>query len=108
MGRTYFLYILASPSRELYVGVTNDLVRRLAEHRAGMSPRAFTSRHDTKRLVYYEATYDISAAIRREKQIKRWTRRRKLALIELSNPEWGDLGEGWATRGVSTPSLRSG
>lgn len=93
MDRTYFVYILASASRELYVGVTNDLWKRLAQHRSSLKPHSYTTRHETTRLVYCEATHDVRAAIHREKQLKGWTRKRKLALVEASNPEWKDLGE---------------
>jgi putative endonuclease len=94
MPRSYFVYILASESHELYVGVTNNLWKRLDQHRSGLTPDAYSIRHRTNRLVYAEVTEDILAAIRREKQIKGWTRKRKLALIEASNPDWRDLGEG--------------
>jgi putative endonuclease len=94
MTRLYSVYILASDSHELYVGITNDLWRRLGEHRAGLDPLSFTTRHGITRLVYCETTTDVGAAIRREKQVKGWTRSRKLDLIEASNPEWRDLGEG--------------
>ena len=70
MPRTYFVYILASDSRELYVGVTNDVHRRVAQHRSGLHPDSYTSRHGTTRLVYCELTHDVTAAIRREEQIK--------------------------------------
>jgi putative endonuclease len=93
MPRNYFVYILANNSRELYIGVTNSVWRRLAEHRAQSQPDSYTARHETKRLVYVEMTEDIRAAIRREKQIKGWKRIRKIELIETSNPEWRDLGE---------------
>ena len=95
MSRTYFLYILASSSRELYVGVTRDLAKRVSQHRAGLSPGGYTAQHSTTRLVYCETTTDILAAIQREKQIKGWTRRKKLDLIEEMNPDWKDLAEGW-------------
>ncbi len=95
MPREYYVYILASDSRKLYVGVTRDLTRRLSQHRTGFLPTGYTARHETKRLVYCEVTNDVLAAIRREKQIKGWTRRRKLELIEILNPGWNDLAEGW-------------
>lgn len=95
MPREYYVYILGSDSRELYVGITRDLTRRLWQHRTGFSPTGYTARHETKRLVYCEVTNDVQAAIRREKQIKGWTRRRKLELIEILNPGWNDLAEGW-------------
>lgn len=95
MSRTYFVYILASASRELYIGVTANLVRRVSQHRTALSPDGYPARHETTRLVYCETTGDVLAAIRREKQIKGWTRRRKLDLIEEMNPDWKDFAEGW-------------
>jgi putative endonuclease len=87
----YFVYILASkPNGTLYVGITNDLIGRVAEHRDGVVP-GFTKRHDIKLLVYFEEHADIVEAIRREKRIKRWRRAWKLALIEGGNPQWRDL-----------------
>jgi putative endonuclease len=77
----------------LYVGVTSDLRKRLAEHLAGFHPSSFTHKYNVDRLVYFELTADIRAAIAREKQIKRWSRWKKVALIEAVNPHWRDLGE---------------
>ena len=91
MSRTYFVYILASDSRELYVGVTRDLKRRLAEHRCGWDPDSYSSRHGTTQLVYYQMTPDVASAIRREKRLKRLSRARKIRLIEKANPNWQDL-----------------
>lgn len=88
---TSYVYILTNRSRTLYVGVTNDLDRRLAEHRAGTGSR-FASHYLVDRLVWVEPSTDIRAAITREKQIMGWTRARKIALIEAGNPEWRDLG----------------
>ena len=102
---TYYVYLLASRSRTLYVGVTNDLVRRVEEHKAG-PPGSFTTRYRVNRLVHFEATDDVRAAIAREKQIKRWRRAKKLDLVARSNPDWADLSERW--RGSTVPSLRSG
>jgi putative endonuclease len=88
---TYFVYVLASkPNGTLYVGVTNDLIRRVQEHREGLVP-GFTKRHGVKLLAYFEAHADINEAILREKRIKRWLRKWKLALIEQQNPQWRDL-----------------
>lgn len=70
MPRTYFVYILASDSHELYVGVTNDLYKRLAQHRSSLNPDSYATKHRTTRLVYCESTDDVSAAIWREKQIR--------------------------------------
>jgi putative endonuclease len=93
MARTFFVYILASDTRELYIGVTNDLTRRVAEQRAGLNPDGYSARHGTGRLVYFEMTSDVLSAIHREKRLKRLSRRRKLRLIEKSNPEWRDLAD---------------
>ncbi len=86
-----FVYLLASHRNgTLYVGVTNNLVRRVHEHRAGLVD-GFTKDHGVKQLVWFEATDSIVAAIRREKQIKEWRRAWKLRLIERGNPYWRDL-----------------
>ncbi|MEO5817885.1 MAG: GIY-YIG nuclease family protein [Gemmatimonadaceae bacterium] len=91
--RTYYVYILAGKSRRLYVGVTGDLVRRVATHRAGEVQS--TSRYRITRLVHVETTTDVRAAIAREKQIKSWRRERKLTLISAANPAWDDLVLDW-------------
>ena len=91
---TYWVYVLASWSRTLYVGVTNDLERRVYEHKHPQNP-CFTSRYRVDRLVYYEETADVTTAIAREKQLKRWLRKRKIAVIESMNPEWADLSADW-------------
>jgi putative endonuclease len=91
MSRTYFVYILASETRELYIGVANNLHRRIAEHRLCRDPNSYSSRHRTSQLVYYEMTTDVTSAIRREKRLKRLSRQRKVRLIEKMNPEWRDL-----------------
>lgn len=95
MPRVFYVYILASDSRELYVGITNNLIRRIAEHRQGADPYRYVFRHDTTRLVHVEAAGEALDASRREKQLKGWTRRRKLALIQRTNPEWEDLAAAW-------------
>ena len=94
--REYFVYIMSNRSKTLYVGVTNNLERRVYEHKHGLI-EGFTTRYRVTRLVYYETTGDVSAAIEREKQIKGWLRRKKIALIESMNPEWDDLSETWYT-----------
>ena len=86
----YYVYIMTNRSRTLYVGVTNDLERRVYEHKH-MLKEGFTRRYTIDRLVYYEASSDIRSAISREKQIKGWLRARKVALVEAQNPEWRDL-----------------
>ena len=89
-----YVYIMANRSRTLYVGVTSDLQQRAYQHKHKLLP-GFTSRYQMDLLVYFEETPDIRDAIAREKQIKGWTRAKKLALIERVNPEWEDLSEGW-------------
>jgi putative endonuclease len=93
----YYVYIMASQRNgTLYVGVTNDLVRRAYEHKEG-SVEGFTNRYDVKDLVFFEEHGDARNAIQREKNIKHWSRAWKLAVIERSNPEWRDLYEEIAT-----------
>jgi putative endonuclease len=86
----YYVYIMSSESGVLYTGVTNDLARRVFEHKKKMI-KGFTSRYKVSQLVYFESTSDISVAIAREKQIKGWRRTRKVQLINSVNPEWRDL-----------------
>ena len=86
----YYVYILASESGVLYTGITNDLNRRVGEHKDGKIP-GFTKKYRVDRLVYYEAFGDVNAAIAREKQIKRWRREKKVALVETINSAWNDL-----------------
>ena len=91
-----YIYILSNDTNVcLYTGVTNDLQRRLYEHRNELDPKSFTAKHHIHKLVYCEEAPDPYAAIVREKQIKGWTRRRKNELIESINPEWKDLSETW-------------
>jgi putative endonuclease len=89
--KTYYVYILASGKNgTLYVGVTNDLLRRIQEHREG-SADGFTKKYGIKQLVYYQETQDVLSAIQREKQLKKWNRLWKLRVIEEMNPDWKDL-----------------
>jgi putative endonuclease len=92
MSRTYYVYILASESRMLYVGITNDLMRRLAEHKSGICD-GYAFQHGITRLVHFEQTNDVLAAIAREKQVKSWRRMKRLELIEQDNPNWRDLSQ---------------
>ncbi|MDO8615649.1 MAG: GIY-YIG nuclease family protein [Dehalococcoidia bacterium] len=87
--RTYYVYVMTNRRGTLYTGVTNDLQRRLQEHRNGSS--AFTSRYGLTKLIYFEMTEDVQAAIAREKQIKGWTRAKKLALVRAANGALKDL-----------------
>jgi putative endonuclease len=87
----YYVYILASHKcGTLYVGITNDLIRRVEEHKNGII-KGFTKQYSVKELVYFEDTTDVFGAIEREKQIKKWNRSWKIKLIEENNPEWKDL-----------------
>ncbi|HME24040.1 MAG TPA: GIY-YIG nuclease family protein [Acetobacteraceae bacterium] len=91
MWHQYFIYIVTNDRRAvLYTGVTNDLVRRVGEHRT-KTFRGFTSRYTVDKLVYYEEVSDVNAAIAREKQIKAGSHRPKVALINGMNPDWRDL-----------------
>jgi len=90
----YYIYIMSNKSRMLYIGVTNNLERRVHEHQMKLIP-GFTHRYGLTRLVYYESTNDIRVAIEREKEIKGWVRRKKTALIHSFNAEWRDLSEEW-------------
>jgi putative endonuclease len=86
----YYVYIMASHSGVLYTGVTSDLNKRVGEHKEGQIP-GFTKRYKVNRLVYYESFNDVNAAIAKEKQIKRWRREKKVALVESINRDWNDL-----------------
>jgi len=88
--KSYHVYIMASASRVLYIGVTGDLLRRVMEHKRMRVP-GFTARYRVTGLVYFEAFGDIRTAIAREKHLKGWLRARKLALVESFNPNWRDL-----------------
>lgn len=87
------VYILASRSRNLYVGVTSDIHKRIVQHKENADD-SFTSRYQINRLVYIEQFPDAQTAISREKQLKGWSRAKKIALIEATNPTWDDLSEG--------------
>ena len=89
--KQYYVYILASKKNgTLYIGVTNDIIRRTYEHRNGLI-EGFTKKYNVKLLVYYEIHQDINEAIKREKALKKWLRKWKIELIEKSNPDWKDL-----------------
>ena len=94
MINQYYVYIMSSYRGALYTGVTRDLVRRVHQHRH-KDVDGFTKKYNITKLAYYEATTDIESAIAREKQIKGWTRRKKVKLLESMNPSWADLAENW-------------
>jgi putative endonuclease len=89
--KLYYVYILASITRVLYVGVTGNFEQRLNEHRAHAYPQSFTSQYNVTRLVYFEEYTRVDDAITREKQLKGWRRSKKVRLIESLNPAWEDL-----------------
>ena len=92
----YFVYFLSNYTKTvLYVGVTNDLQRRLQEHRSHLTPNSFTSKYNCYYLMWFESHNDIKNAIAREKQLKNWKRAWKDALIQAKNPNWDDLSIGW-------------
>ena len=92
--RNYDVYIMASASRTLYTGATSDLEHRVFQHRHKLLG-GFTARYNINRLVYYEVSREVRAAITREKQIKNWSRKKKVALIESVNRDWNDLSAAW-------------
>ena len=93
MEKVYYIYILASDTNgTLYIGVTNNLMRRVFEHKNNLV-KGFTQKYNVHRLVWYEHTNSIDSAIQREKQLKKWSRKWKLELIEKTNPYWKDLYE---------------
>ncbi len=94
MLNEYYVYIMTNASRTLYTGVTNDLQRRVYEHKSGRGS-VFTKKYRITRLVYYEAYNDVRNAIAREKQIKGWRRSKKVVLIESQNPDWRDVSLDW-------------
>ena len=104
MARAFWVYIMASKSGVLYVGVTNNLRRRAYEHKKKLVP-GFTRRYNVTRLVHFETTRDIRAAIGREKQIKVWLRAKKKALISATNPKWEDLSAEWFVNRGPTSQL---
>ena len=91
----YYVYILTNKNKNvLYTGVTNDLIRRVYEHKQHFDKNSFTSKYNVTNLVYFEETNDVKAAIEREKQIKSWSRMKKFFLIKEKNPTFEDLYEG--------------
>jgi putative endonuclease len=92
--KTYYVYIMTNSTRTLSTGVTNNLEKRVLQHKRKLLP-GFTRQYNINRLVYYETFGDIRAAIRREKQIKGWLRAKKVALVLAANPHWKDLSKGW-------------
>ena len=95
MDKDFYVYIAVNQHNNvMYIGVTNNLLRRMYEHRSGAID-GFTKRYNINKLVYFEQTNDAIAAISREKEIKKWRREKKNILVESVNPEWKDLCDGW-------------
>jgi len=92
--KTYYVYIMASNSGTLYIGVTSNIKKRVYEHKNHLIP-GFTDKYNIDRLLYFEKIGDPASAINREKQIKAWRREKKTKLIDSMNPEWDDLSQDW-------------
>jgi putative endonuclease len=88
--KQYYVYIVSSKSKTLYIGVTNDIVRRVYEHKNKLAD-GFTKKYNINKLTYFEETENVNSAIAREKELKGWKRFKKIRLIEASNPKWRDL-----------------
>jgi putative endonuclease len=101
--REYWVYILANFHRTLYIGVTSNLQARVYEHKNHVLP-GFTRKYAVDRLVYFESTGDVHAAIALEKELKGWRRSKKIALIESANAQWEDLAVSWFEPGVASPA----
>jgi putative endonuclease len=97
MQRRFWVYIMSSKSGTLYTGMTNSLDRRVFEHKHHLVP-GFTAKYDCNRLVWFDEWSDVRSAIAREKQIKGWTRAKKIELIQTLNPHWNDLAENWGAQ----------
>ena len=92
--KSYYVYIMNSPTGTLYTGMTTNLRRRVYEHKQKLR-EGFTKKYNVTRLAYYEETSDVQTALAREKEIKKWRRSKKIALIKTINPKWQDLSVGW-------------
>ena len=95
MPEQAYVYILASTFQHLYIGITTDFEVRIRQHKSHKYPRSFTARYNIDKLVYYECYALVLQAIAREKQLKGWSRTKKIALIEARNPHWLDLAKDW-------------
>jgi putative endonuclease len=89
--RLYYVYIMASLQRALYIGITSDLGKRVGEHKTLVYPNSFTGRYNITRLVHVEEFSEVEQAIAREKELKGWRREKKIRLIQQDNPDWADL-----------------
>jgi len=98
--KQYYVYIMTNKSGTLYTGVTNNLARRVYEHKQKLVP-GFTQKYRITKLVYFESSSDVMAAINREKEIKDWRRAKKIALVNTVNPTWEDLSAEWYENGIA-------
>jgi putative endonuclease len=105
--KRYYVYIMASKSRVIYIGMTGFLMARVLRHRAGEGGE-FTRKYRVHRLVYYELFHNVGRAIARETEMKKWRREKKVALIRKKNPTWEDLAEGWGGPAVMRVSAKAG
>jgi len=105
--KLYYVYILASKSRAIYVGMTGSLMARVLRHRAGEGS-SFTQKYRIHRLVYYEVFHNVTAAIARETEIKKWRREKKVEIVAQRNPTWEDLSAEWGHAAVMTVRERAG
>jgi putative endonuclease len=105
--KCYYVYVMASKSRVIYVGMTGFLMARILRHREGEGGE-FTRKYRVHRLVYYEVFQSVGKAIARETEIKKWRREKKVALICKENPTWQDLAEGWGGPAVMTVTAKAG
>jgi len=92
--KQYYVYILSGYTRTLYIGVTNDIKRRIVEHKEKLI-EGFTKMYNIDRLVYFDTFREVNDALAREKQLKKWSRKKKIELIERDNPQWKDLSLEW-------------
>ena len=104
----YYVYIMASRSLTLYIGVTGNLGSRVRQHKLHRYPKGFTAKYKIERLVYFEPFGEIANAIAREKQLKSWRREKKIALSKTVNPAWSDVAENWYTPAAFTGKLEAG
>jgi len=105
--KTYHVYMLASKSRVIYIGMTGFLMARVLQHRAGEGGE-FSRKYRTNRLVYFEVFHTVGRAIARETEIKKWRPEKKVALIRKENPTWEDLGETWGGPAIMTVTEKAG
>ncbi len=94
MSRTYYVYMMASNSKVIYTGMTNDLEKRVFQHKGKLIP-GFSNKYNTYKLVWFDETDDVVTAIEYEKKIKGWLRNKKIALIEETNLNWNDISKDW-------------